>query len=159
TSDILPATQIFDYGDSIVAQRLSQIEGVSQVIISGAAKDAIRVQVNPAALASAQLSLEDVRSMLDQVNMNSTKGTIEDAALAYSLDSNDQLLQGRDYQKLVVAEKPKGPVRLSAMCRAIDGVENTLQAGWAGTNEAVLAIIFKQPNANVIETVDRIKKE
>lgn len=159
TSDTLPATQIYDYGDTIIAQRLSQVEGVSQVIISGAAKDAIRVQVDPAALASANLSLEDVRAMLGQVNVDEPKGSIEGHGLSYTLDSNDQLLRAQDYQRLVIAEKPKGPVRLSAMGRAIEGVENTLQAGWAGTNVAVLVIIFKQADANVIETVERIKKE
>jgi len=159
TSDTVPATQIYDYADTIIAQRLSQIEGVSQVFISGAAKDAIRVQLDPAALASAQLSLEDARALLGQVNVDEPKGSVEGHGLSYTLDSNDQLLQARDYQKIVLAEKTKGPVRLSAMGRAIDSVENTLQAGWAGTNEAVLAIIFKQADANVIETVQRIKKE
>ncbi|HLH55858.1 MAG TPA: efflux RND transporter permease subunit [Verrucomicrobiae bacterium] len=159
TSDTLPATQIYDYGDTIIAQRLSQVEGVSQVFISGAAKDAIRVQVNPAALASTSLSMEDVRTLLGQVNVDEPKGSIEGHGLSYTLDSNDQLLRAQDYQKLVLAEKIKGPVRLSAMGRAIDGVENTLQAGWANTNQAVLVIIFKQADANVIETVDRIKNE
>ena len=159
TSDTLPATQIYDYGDTIIAQRLSQIEGVSQVFISGAAKDAIRVQVDPAALASASLSLEDVRSMLGQVNVDEPKGSIEGHDLSYTLDSNDQLLLARDYQRLVIAEKIKGPVRLTAMGRAIEGVENTLQAGWANTNQAVLVIIFKQADANVIDTVQRIRKE
>ena len=159
TSDTLPSTQIYDYGDTIIAQRLSQVEGVSQVFISGAAKDAIRVQVDPAALASANLSMEDVRAMLGQVNVDEPKGSLEGHALSYSLDSNDQLLRAQDYQHLVIAEKAKGPVRLAAMGRAIEGVENTLQAGWAGTNQAVLVIVFKQSDANVIETVDRIKKE
>jgi hydrophobe/amphiphile efflux-1 (HAE1) family protein len=159
TSDTLPTTQVYDYGDTIIAQRLSQVEGVSQVFISGAAKDAIRVQINPGALASAGLSLEDVRSMLGQVNVDEPKGSVEGQGLSYTLNSNDQLLQARDYQHLVIAEKVKGPVRLSAMGRAIDSVENTLQAGWANTNPAVLVIIFKQADANVIETVDRIKKE
>src|SRR5690242_13405043 len=159
TSDTLPATQIYDYGDTIIAQRISQIEGVSQVFISGAAKDAIRVQVDPAALASASLSLEDVRSMLGQVNVDTPKGSIEGQGLSYTLDSNDQLLAAKDYQRLVIAEKIKGPVRLTAMGRAIEGVENTLQAGWANTNQAVLVIIFKQADANVIDTVKRIRKE
>jgi hydrophobe/amphiphile efflux-1 (HAE1) family protein len=159
TSDTLPTTQVYDCGDTIIAQRLSQIEGVSQVFITGAAKDAIRVQVDPAALASADLSLEDVRNLLGQVNVDEPKGSVEGHGLSYTLDSNDQLLQAKDYQRLVIAEKIKGPVRLSAMGRAIEGVENTLQAGWANTNPAVLVIIFKQADANVIETVDRIKRE
>src|SRR5689334_19566259 len=159
TSDTIPATQIYDYGDTIIAQRLSQVEGISQVFISGAAKDAIRVQVNPAALAAASLSLEDVRSNLSQVNVDGPKGSLEGHGLSYTLDSNDQLLNAKDYQKLVLAQNPRGPVKLSGMGRAIEGVENTLQAGWSGTNEAVLVIIFKQADANVIDTVNRIKKE
>src|SRR5580765_4348220 len=98
TSDTLLPTQIYDYGDTIIAQRLSQIEGVSQVFISGAAKDAIRVQVNPAALASVGLSLEDVRTNLGQVNVDEPKGSIEGHGLFYTLDSNDQLLEAKDYQ-------------------------------------------------------------
>src|SRR5215831_1735729 len=100
TSDTLLPTQIYDYGDTIIAQRLSQVEGVSQVFISGAAKDAIRVQINPAALASTGLSLEDVRSMLGQVNVDEPKGSVEGQGLSYTLNSNDQLLQARDYQRL-----------------------------------------------------------
>jgi hydrophobe/amphiphile efflux-1 (HAE1) family protein len=159
TSDTLPATQIYDYGDTIIAQRLSQVEGVSQVLISGAAKDAIRVQVNPAVLASAGLSLEDVRTMLGQVNVDSPKGSLEGHGLSYTLNSNDQLLQAQEYQPLILAQKPTGPIKLGAIGNVIDGVENTLQAGWSGTNIAVLVIIFKQADANVIETVQRIKKE
>ncbi len=159
TSDTLPATQIYDYADSIIAQRLSQVEGVSQVFISGSAKDAIRVQVNPAALASLRLSLEDVRAVLSQVNVDSPKGSFEGNGLFYTINSNDQLLQASDYGSIILRETTTGPVRLSAIGRALDSVENTRQAGWSGTNDAVLAIIFKQPDANVIETVRRIKQE
>ncbi len=159
TSDTLPSTQIYDYGDSIIAQRLSQVEGVSQVIISGAAKDAVRVQVNPTELASANLSMEDVRTMLGQVNVDEPKGSLEGSGLSYTLNSNDQLLNAQDYQSLVLAQKPTGPVMLGAAGKVIESVENTLQAGWAGTNQAVLVIVFKQADANVIDTVRRIKKE
>jgi hydrophobe/amphiphile efflux-1 (HAE1) family protein len=159
TSDTLPPTQIYDYADSIIAQRLSQVEGVSQVFISGSAKDAIRVQVNPAALASLNMSLEDVRTVLGQVNVDSPKGSFEGHGLFYTINSNDQLLEAGQYQSLLLGEKRGGPVRLSAIGRALDSVENTRQAGWSGTNNAVLAIIFKQPDANVIETVQRIKQE
>jgi HAE1 family hydrophobic/amphiphilic exporter-1 len=159
TSPTVPPNHIYDLGDTIIAQRLSQIEGVSQVYISGAAKDAIRVQVNPAVLASANLSMEDVRTMLTQVNVDSPKGSVEGQGVSYTLSSNDQLLDAQAYQHLVLAEKPGGPVRLSGVGQAIDGVENTLQAGWSGTNVAVLAIIFKQADANVIDTVQRIKRE
>ncbi len=159
TSDTITPTQIYDYGDSIVGQRLSQVEGVSQVIISGAAKDAIRVQVNPAALASANLSLEDVRAMLGQVNVDSPKGSLEGNGRSYTLNSNDQLLQARDYQSLILAQKGATPIPLGSVGNVIESVENRLQAGWSGTNAAVVVIVFKQADANVIETVDRIKRE
>ena len=94
-SDILPPVQVFEYGDSIIGQRLSQVEGVSQAIISGADKSAVRVQVNPGALASTGLSLEDVRSLLSQVNVDSPKGSFDGDQLSYTLVSNDQLLEGQ----------------------------------------------------------------
>jgi hydrophobic/amphiphilic exporter-1 (mainly G- bacteria), HAE1 family len=158
-SDILPPTQVFEYGDSIIGQRLSQVEGVSQAIISGADKSAVRVQVNPGALASTGMSLEDVRAMLGQVNVDSPKGSFDGDQLSYTVASNDQLLEGKGYQDLILAQRSNAPVRLSALGRAIDGTENARVAGWSGTNRAVLVIIFKQSDANVIETVDRIRAE
>ena len=156
-SDILPPVQVFEYGDSIIGQRLSQVEGVSQAIISGADKSAVRVQVNPGALASTGLSLEDVRSLLSQVNVDSPKGSFEGDQLSYTLTSNDQMLEAKGYQDLILAQRSNAPIRLSALGRAFDGTENARVAGWSGTNRAVLVIIFKQSDANVIETVDRIR--
>jgi HAE1 family hydrophobic/amphiphilic exporter-1 len=158
-SDILAPVQVFEYGDSIIGQRLSQVEGVSQAIISGADKSAVRVQVNPGALASTGLSLEDVRAMLGQVNVDSPKGSFDGDQLSYTVASNDQLLEGKGYQDLILAQRSNAPIRLSALGRAIDGTENVRVAGWSGTNRAVLVIIFKQSDANVIETVDRIRAE
>ena len=156
-SDILPTAQVFEYGDSIIGQRLSQVEGVSQAIISGADKSAVRVQVNPGALASAGISLEDVRSLLGRVNVDSPKGSFDGDQLAYTIASNDQMLEAKGYQNLILTQRSNTPVRLSALGRAFDGTENVRVAGWSGTNRAVLVIIFKQAEANVIETVDRIR--
>ncbi len=156
-SDIFSPVQVYDYGDSIIGQRLSQVEGVSQVFISGADKSAVRVQVNPGALASTGLSLEDVRSYLEQVNVDSPKGSFDGDQLSYTLDSNDQLLKAKGYQDLILAQRSNAPIRLSALGQAIDATENARVAGWSGTNLAVLVIIFKQADANVIETVDRIR--
>jgi hydrophobe/amphiphile efflux-1 (HAE1) family protein len=156
-SDILRPVQVFEYGDSIIGQRLSQVEGVSQAIISGADKSAVRVQVNPGALASTGLSLEDVRSLLSQVNVDLPKGSFDGDQLSYTVASNDQLLEGKGYQDLILTQRRNAPVRLSALGRAIDGTENARVAGWFGTNRAVLVILFKQADANVIETVDRIR--
>jgi multidrug efflux pump subunit AcrB len=156
-SDILPPVQVFEYGDSIIGQRLSQVEGVSQVFISGADKSAVRVQINPGALASTGMSLEDVRSYLGQVNVDSPKGSFEGDQLSYALVSNDQLLEGKGYQDLILTQRSNAPLRLSALGRAIDATENARVAGWSGTNRAVLVILFKQADANVIDTVDRVR--
>jgi hydrophobe/amphiphile efflux-1 (HAE1) family protein len=156
-SDILPPVQVFEYGDSIIGQRLSQVEGVSQVFVSGADKSAVRVQINPGALASTGMSLEDVRSYLEQVNVDSPKGSFDGDQLSYTLVSNDQLLLGKGYQDLILTQRSNAPIRLSALGRAIDATENARVAGWSGTNRAVLVMLFKQADANVIETVDRIR--
>ncbi|MBU6401274.1 MAG: efflux RND transporter permease subunit [Verrucomicrobia bacterium] len=156
-SETLSPVQVFEAADNIVGQKLSQVEGVSQVFITGAEKSAVRVQVNPAALASMDLSLEDVRSLLGQVNVDQAKGSFDGPRHAYTLASNDQLSLAKDYQKLILTQKHGVPVRLAALGRVIESVENTRLGGWSGTNAAVLAIVFKQAGANVIETVDRIK--
>ena len=156
-SETLPPTQVFEYADSIIGQRLSQVEGVSQANISGADKSAVRVQINPDALASTGLSLEDVRSMLSQVNVDLPKGSFDGEHHAYTIVSNDQLQKAKDYNDLIITQRRGTPVKLSALGRAIDSVENSRVAGWAGTNRAVLVIVFKQAGANVIETVDRIR--
>ncbi len=159
TSATLTPMQIYDYGDAIIGQRLSQVEGVSQVFIAGAAKEAIRVQANPAALASAGLSLEDVRGMLSQVNVDLPKGSFDGDTTAFSIASNDQLLQAEDYQNLILTQRVSGPIKLSSISRVFPSVENTRQAGWSGTNQAVVVIVFKKAEANVIQTVDRIRAE
>ena len=156
-SETLPATQVFEYADSIIGQRLSQVEGVSQANISGADKSAVRVQLNPGALASAGLSLEDVRTLLTQVNVDSPKGGFDGETQSHTIVSNDQLTEACAYDDLILTQRGGTPLRLNALGRAIEGTENTRVAGWAGLNRSVLVIIFKQADANVIETVDRIR--
>ena len=157
TSDTMPLTDVFEFGNNIVGQKLSQVEGVSQAVIGGAAKSAVRVQINPAALASAGLNLEQVRTMLGQVNVDSPKGSVDGTNLSYTITANDQLTDAKDYQNLILTQKRNVPVKLNSLGRVIQGVENNLVSGWSGTNYAVLVIVFKQADANVIETVDRIK--
>src|SRR5206468_2247267 len=111
------------------------------------------------ALASAGLSLEEVRSVLNQINTDEPKGSLEGGGLSYTLNSNDQLLRPQDYESLILTQKLTGPVTLRAVGRALEGLENTRQAGWSGTNAAVVVIVFKQADANVIETVQRIRQE
>ncbi|HVY70424.1 MAG TPA: efflux RND transporter permease subunit, partial [Verrucomicrobiae bacterium] len=156
TSATLPQSTVFEYADTIVAQKLSQVEGVSQAFIGGADRTAVRVQLNPGALASTGISLEDVRAMLGQVNVDSPKGSLDGGRVSYSITSNDQLHEADEYQDLVLTQKGNTPVKLSSLGKVIEGVENNRLAGWAGTNRAVLVIVQKQAGANVIETVDRI---
>ena len=156
-SDTLPPSDVYESADEIVAQRLSQVEGVSQVFVGGSEKSAVRVQINPGALASTGLGFEDVRTLLGQVNVDSPKGTLDGARESYTIASNDQLFDPAAYQSLVITQKQNVPIRLSSLGRVFEGVENERLAGWAGTNDAVLLIVFKQPGANVIETVDRIR--
>ena len=164
TSDTEPAAKVFEYADSIIAQKLSQVEGVSQVFIPSAEKSAVRIQINPAALASTGLSLEEVRTYLTQVAVDQPKGSLDGEKVFYTLTSNDQITDARDFRPLVLANPNNIPIRLSAMGRVVQGVENTQLAGWAGTQavpmrRAVLLIVFKQADANVIETVNRIKAQ
>ena len=158
TSDTLPPSTIFQYADEIIGQRLSQVEGVSQVGISGAEKSAVNVLVNPAALAATGYSLEDIRTLLGQVNVDLPKGGFNGPNQSFIIESNDQLIQSGDYHRLILSQKNGVPVRLSALGKVVDGVENDRLAGWSGTNQAVLLFIFKQSGANVIETVDRIRQ-
>ena len=157
TSDSLPVTGVFEAADEIVGQRLSQVEGVSQVLISGGAKSAVRVQVNPAALASIGASIEDVRTFLSRANVDGAKGSVDGEQASYTIYSNDQLLRADDYKNLVFAQKNGTPILLSSFANVVEGVENTRLGGWHGTKPAVLLIVFKQADANVIETVDRIR--
>ena len=159
TSPVLAPVEVFEYADAILGQQLSQIEGVSQVFLNGAEKSAVRIQVNPAALASTGLSMEDVRTMLGQVNVDAPKGVLDGADVAYTVASNDQLVDAKDYQNLILTLKHGTPVKLSSLATIVEGVENDKLAGWQGTERAILLIIFKQPDANVIDTVDRIRAE
>ncbi len=156
TSPTRPSSEVYEAADEVIAQRLSQIEGVSQVIISGAEKSAVRVRMNPVALASAGLSLEDVRTFLGSANVNSPKGSIDSPRQALTLATNDQLFLAEEYESLILQQKNGVPILLRGMGSAIDDVENNKIAGWSGMQRAVLIIIFKQPGANVIETVERI---
>src|SRR5580765_6485792 len=157
TSTSLNPADVYETADEIVAQRLSQVEGVSQVFVGGSEKSAVRVQINPAALASTGLSFEEVRSLLSQVNVSSPKVRLESEHHSFSLASNDQLLDAEQYQSLVITQKHNVPILLTSLGRVIEGVDNTRTGAWAGTNTGVLLIVFKQPGANVIETVDRIR--
>ncbi len=163
-SQAIPGTAVYELADEILGQKLSQIEGVSQVNISGGGTSAVRVRVNPAALASAGLSLEDVRTFLGTVNGLLPKGSVESESATYAIYSNGQLFTADEYRNLIVAQRNGVPIRLGSIADVIDGTESMRVAGWSGvsaehrpTQRAMLIIVFKQPEANIIETVDRIK--
>jgi hydrophobe/amphiphile efflux-1 (HAE1) family protein len=157
TSDELPLINVDDYADNILSQQISQIAGVSQVFIGGEQKRAVRVQVDPSRLASMGMTLEDVRNMLVNATVNAPKGSIDGARRTYTLYDNDQLTKASEYDNVILAYRNGAPVRVRDVGRAIDGPENDLTAAYQSGHKAVLLVIFKQPDANVISTVDAIK--
>ncbi len=156
-SDTLARSKVFEAADQVIAQRISQVEGVSQVTINGAEKSAVRVQIHTSALASTGLSMEDIRAYLGQVNVDAPLGSLEDKEQSIAIKSNDQLFEPEPYRNLIVKQLNGTPIPLKALGDVVEGVENTRLAGWMGDKPAVLLLIFKQPDANVIETVDRVK--
>ncbi len=157
TSDELPLINVDDYADNILSQQLSQVSGVSQVLIGGEQKRAVRVQIDPARLAAMGMTLEDVRGMLVNATVDSAKGSIDGASRAYTIYDNDQLTKAREYNDVILAYRNGAPVRVRDLGTAVDGPENERQAATQNNHPAILLIIFKQPTANVIDTVDAIK--
>ena len=158
SSETLPLTTIDAYAENILLPKISQISGVGQVGIGGQQKPAIRVQVNPQALASRGLSLEDVRNVLSGANVDLPKGTLNSPRQLYTLNTNDQLLKPDSYNDLIIAYRNGAPVRIRDIGQAVEASENNLLAGWHDKDHAVILTIFRVPGANVIETVDSVKK-
>jgi len=158
TSDLLPLEKVNDLADTALAQKLSEVTGVGMVSIEGSQKPAVRVRVNPGAIATLGLSLEDVRTALMANNVNAPKGSFDGAHQAYSIGANDQVFSAAQYRPIVVAYRRGSPVRLGDIGEVVDNVENIRMAGWVGSKPAVLVDIQRQPGANVIETADRVKK-
>jgi len=164
TSKTLPLSQIEDLADTRLAQKISQVSGVGLVSIVGGQKPAVRIQVNPTALSSYGLNLEDIRTAITAANVNQAKGSFDGASQAYQIGANDQLLTSNDYATLVVAYRNGAPIRLSDVADIKSDVENNLQAAWMGVTpakEAIPAIIVniqRQPGANIISVVDTINK-
>ena len=157
TSDTLPLTTVSDAVDAQLAQQISQISGVAQVTIGGQQKPAIRIQIDPAKLVAKGLSLEDVRSQIAITTVDSPKGNIDGATRAYTIYANDQLTASKDWNDVIVAFRNGGPLRIRDIGQAVTGPEDAKQAAWANGKRGVFLIVFKQPGANVIETVDKIK--
>jgi multidrug efflux pump len=158
TSNTLPLTQVEDFAETRLVQRISQLSGVGLVSISGGQRPAVRVQANPNALSSYGLNLEDIRSSIITANVNAAKGSFDGPRLAYTINSNDQLFSAEDYRPLIVAYKNNSPVRLSDIANVTDGAENVMLAAWMNNQPAIIINIQRQPGANVIQVVDRIKQ-
>jgi hydrophobe/amphiphile efflux-1 (HAE1) family protein len=156
TSAALPLSQVYNLADQIIGQRISQVEGVSQVVIGGGAKSAVRVQMNPVALASMGLSLEDIRTTLSQANLLAPKGAFDGEQQRFVIASNDQLTHADQYLPIIVVQHNGAAVPLRDVGTAIDAQENRDQAGLFNNKRAVLLVIFKQPDANVVRTTDQI---
>ncbi|NII55966.1 efflux RND transporter permease subunit [Luteibacter sp. SG786] len=158
TSDTRPLRDVNNFADSILAQKLSQVQGVGLVSIAGNVRPAVRIQINPAQLANLGLTMEDVRSALTQANVNAPKGTLNGKTQSYSIGTNDQLVDAAEYKGTIISYKNGAPVRLSDVANVIDGVENDQLAAWANGKPAVLLDIRRQPGANIVQTVQQIRE-
>ena len=158
SSKALPLSQVEDFTDTRMAQKISQVSGVGLVTISGGQKPAVRVQVNPTELLAYGLSLDNLRTTLQSASVNQAKGNFDGPHQAYEINANDQLLTSKDYQSVVVAYRNGAPVVLSDVARVIDDVENTKLAAWRNETPAVIVNIQRQPGANIIQVVDRVKQ-
>ena len=157
TSSTLPLSKVEDLADTAMAQKISQVTGVGLVSISGGQKPAVRIQANPTALASYGLSLEDVRTTLASANVDQAKGTLNGPRQSFTIGANDQLMSGAQYSPIVIAYRNGSPVRLSDVATITDGVENVMESAWMNLDPAVIMNIQRQPGANIISVVDRIK--
>ena len=158
TSTDLPLSKVEDLADTRLAPKMSQLPGVGLVSISGGQKPAVRIQANPTAMASYGFNLEDLRTAIVAANVNQAKGNFDGARQAYQIGANDQLLSSSDYAPLIIAYKNGAPVKLIEVATVLDDVEDVRQAAWMNQTPAVILNIQRQPGANIISVVDRIKQ-
>ena len=158
TSKTLPLTQLEDLADTRMAQKISQIEGVGLVSVSGGQRPAVRIIANVRALAAYGLNIDDLRTTIGNANVNEPKGTLDGPARSWALNANDQIQDPQDYSSIVIAYKNGDPVRLSDVAQVTNGAENVYLAGWVNNTPGIILNIQRQPGANVIQVVDRIKK-
>jgi len=157
TSDTVPRAIVYDVANSIVAQKISQVPGVGQVFVGGGQQPAVRIQVDPAALAGVGLTLEDVRAVIGRVNVNEPKGSLSGSMKSALIAADDQLYDAASYRPLIIGYGNGAAVRLSDVANVIDSVENNRVAAWTDGQRAILVIIRRQAGANILETIDRIK--
>jgi len=157
TSETLPLTRVQDLADTLLAQKISQLSGVGMVSLSGGQKPAIRIQANPVALSAVGMNLEDLRAALVQASVNQAKGSFDGRRQAHTIAADDQLLTSDAFRRLIVGYRNDAPIRLTDVARVVDGAENVRQAAWMNDEPAVIVNIQRQPGANIIDVVDRIK--
>jgi multidrug efflux pump len=156
TSDIFPVGKLYDAADSILAQKLSQVDGIGQVVVGGAAKPAVRASVDPNRLSQLGVGLEEVRGALRAVNANTPKGELSNATQAWTVTATDQLFEAEQYRPVIVAYRNGAPIRLGDVAQVESSVADLRTGGMANGKRAVLIIMYRQPGANIIETVDRV---
>jgi hydrophobic/amphiphilic exporter-1 (mainly G- bacteria), HAE1 family len=159
TSETLTLTQVDDIVETKLAKRMSQVSGVAQVLVSGQQTPAVRIQLEPAKLVAKGLSLEDVRTQLSAATADSPKGAIDGATRSFTIYANDQLMQSKDWNNIIVAYHNGEAVRVRDIGQAVIGPQDTKQAAWADGKRGIFLVIYKQPGANVVATVDRILAE
>jgi multidrug efflux pump len=157
TSKVLDKGQMYDAASSIISQKLAQVRGVGQVVVGGSALPSVRIELNPMVLNKYGIGLEDVRSALAAANANNPKGHFSGAQRTWEVGANDQLFKAIQYKPLVVAYRSGSAVRVSDVGEAVDSVEDLRTAGYSDTDPSVLVIIFRQPGANIIDTVDQVR--
>jgi multidrug efflux pump len=157
TSETIPKPQVYNVADSILAQKIAQTPGIGTVFVGGGAKPAVRVEVNPTRLNSMGIGVEQVRTALNTANANRPKGEIANSNYSWAITANDQLFQAEKYRNVIIAQNKNGIVRLQDVADVQDSVEDLRNAGWANGKPAVLMIIFRQPGANIIDAVDRVR--
>jgi multidrug efflux pump len=158
TSKTMKMTEVQNLVDTRLAQKMSQVAGVGLVTLSGGQRPAVRVQVNPKAAASSGLSMEDIRNAINAANVNQAKGSFDGPTRAYTIDANDQLRSASEYKDIIVAYKGGSPVKLSDIADVIEDAENSKLAAWMNDTPAIIVNVQKQPGANVIQVVDRVKE-
>ncbi|HUJ00760.1 MAG TPA: efflux RND transporter permease subunit, partial [Usitatibacter sp.] len=158
TSQTIPMTDVQNLVDTRLAQKISQITGVGLVTLSGGQRPAVRVQVNPKAAAAQGLSMEDIRTAIGAANVNQAKGSFDGPARAYTIDANDQLRSADDYRNIIIAYRNGAPIHLSDVADVVQGPENSQLAAWMNDTPAIIVNVQRQPGANVIEVVDRVKQ-
>jgi multidrug efflux pump len=156
TSDTMSRGQLYDAASTILAQKISQIEGIGQVTVGGSSLPAVRIELNPGALTKYGIGLEDVRAAIAATNANRPKGSVEDSARHWQIQANDQAKSAEDYMPLIVAYRNNAAVRIGDLGEAVDSVEDLRNAGLKDGKPSVLLILSKQPGSNIIETVDRV---